>query len=93
MAGATNIRGCADFHQIALLTGMHRGSGTHIALLNQEKLAHPTRFERLTFAFGGQAPINPAVHRRRKSSGWAITWMSHDGFHEKIGGEAPVFRL
>ena len=54
-------------------------------------LAHPTRFERVTFAFGGQTPINPAVHRRRKSKGWASTWMSHDGFHEKIGGETPVF--
>jgi len=23
--------------------------------------------------------------------GWASTWMSHDGFHEKSGGETPVF--
>jgi hypothetical protein len=46
---------------------------------------------RVTFAFGGQTPINPAVHRRRKSKGWASTWTSHDAFHEKIGGETPVF--
>jgi hypothetical protein len=26
----------------------------HIALKNKGKLAHPTRFERVTFAFGGQ---------------------------------------
>ena len=26
----------------------------HIPLQNKEKLAHPTRFERVTFAFGGQ---------------------------------------
>jgi len=25
-----------------------------IALKNKEELAHPTRFERVTFAFGGQ---------------------------------------
>jgi hypothetical protein len=25
-----------------------------IALKNEEELAHPTRFERVTFAFGGQ---------------------------------------
>jgi len=56
-----------------------------------KKVAHPTRLERVTFAFGGQTPINPAVHRRRKSKGWAITWMSHDEFHEKIGGETTVF--
>jgi hypothetical protein len=31
-----------------------------------KKLARPTRFERVTFAFGGQSPTNPAVHRRRK---------------------------
>ncbi len=28
--------------------------GTHIPLQNKKKLAHPTRFERVTFAFGGQ---------------------------------------
>jgi hypothetical protein len=27
---------------------------------------------------------NPAVHRRRKLKGWASTWMSHDGFHERL---------
>jgi hypothetical protein len=44
----------------------------------------------VTFPFGGQTPTDPAVHRRRKLKGWAITWMDHDGFHEKIGGETPV---
>jgi hypothetical protein len=24
--------------------------------------------------------------------GWASTWMSHDGFHEKIGGRNASFR-
>jgi hypothetical protein len=28
--------------------------GKHIPLQNKKKLAHPTRFERVTFAFGGQ---------------------------------------
>jgi hypothetical protein len=23
--------------------------------------------------------------------GWASAWMSHDGFHEKIGSETPAF--
>jgi hypothetical protein len=32
-------------------------------------LARPTRFERVTFAFGGQTPTNSAVHRRRKLVG------------------------
>jgi len=57
--------------------------GTHIPLQNK-KLAHPTRFERVTFAFGGQTPTNPVVHRRRKLKGWASTWTSHDGFHERL---------
>jgi hypothetical protein len=47
--------------------------------------------ERVTFAFGGQTPTHPAVHRRPKLKGWASTWMSHDGFHEKIGSETPAF--
>jgi hypothetical protein len=67
------------------------GPGTHIPLQNKKKLAHPTRFGRVTVAFGGQTPTNPAVHRRRKLKGWASTWMSHDGFHEKIGSEKPAF--
>jgi len=29
-------------------------SRQHIPLQNKKKLAHPTRFERVTFAFGGQ---------------------------------------
>jgi hypothetical protein len=53
-------------------------------------LARPTRFERVIFAFGGQTPTSPAVHRRPKLKGWS-SWMSHDGFHEKIGAETPVF--
>jgi len=28
--------------------------GAHIPLKNKKKLAHPTRFERVTSAFGGQ---------------------------------------
>jgi hypothetical protein len=59
--------------------------------VNKRKMTRPTRFERVTFAFGGQTPTNPAVHRRRKLKGWASTWMSHDGFHEKIGSETPAF--
>jgi hypothetical protein len=45
----------------------------------------------VTFAFGGQTPTNPAVHRRRKLKGWASAWMNHDGFHENIGLETPAF--
>jgi hypothetical protein len=45
--------------------------------MDQEEVARPTRFERVTFAFGGQTPTNPAVHRRRKLKGWTSTWMSH----------------
>src|SRR6266436_4035962 len=74
-----------------LLAGIRQSPSSnpraHTALEDKEKLAHPIRFERVTFAFGGQAPNNPAVHRRPKLKGWASTWMSHDGFHEKIGGE------
>jgi len=29
-----------------------------------EELAHPTRFERVTFAFGRQAPTTPIAERR-----------------------------
>jgi hypothetical protein len=29
-------------------------SGPHIALQNRKKMAHPTRFQRVTFAFGGR---------------------------------------
>jgi hypothetical protein len=29
----------------------------HIALKNKKKLARPTRFERVAFAFGGRRPI------------------------------------
>jgi len=65
--------------------------GGHIVLQHKKTLARPTRFEGVTFAFGGQTPTNPVVHRRPKLKGWASTWMSHDGFHEKIGGETPVF--
>ena len=35
-----------------------------IALKNKEKLAHPTRFERVTFAFGGQTPTPPISEQR-----------------------------
>jgi hypothetical protein len=28
--------------------------GAHIPLKNKKKLAHPTRFERVTFAFGAR---------------------------------------
>jgi hypothetical protein len=38
----------------------------------------------VTFAFGGQTPTNPAVHRRRKLKAWASSWMSHDGFRENL---------
>jgi hypothetical protein len=34
--------------------------GTHIPLKNKKKLAHPTRFERVTFAFGGQGLLEKA---------------------------------
>jgi hypothetical protein len=34
-------------------------------------------------ALAYQSRNYPAVHRRRKLKGWASTWMSHDGFHEK----------
>jgi hypothetical protein len=46
--------------------------GTHISLQNKKKLAHPTRFERVTFALGEQTPTNPAVHRRRKLKDWPV---------------------
>jgi hypothetical protein len=29
---------------------------------SQFQVAHPTRFERVTFTFGGQTPTNPAVY-------------------------------
>jgi hypothetical protein len=29
-------------------------------VINQEEMAHPTRFERVTFAFGGQTPTPQA---------------------------------
>jgi len=34
--------------------------GKHIPLQNKKKLAHPTRFERVIFAFGGQRSIYAA---------------------------------
>jgi hypothetical protein len=40
---------------------------------------HPTRFERVIFAYGGQTPTDPAVQRRRKLKGWASSRTSHDG--------------
>jgi hypothetical protein len=51
------------------------GSGTHIALQNKEQLAHPTRFERVTFAFGGQVFYSMA---RRGAPGTASrsTWFT-----------------
>jgi hypothetical protein len=49
------------------------------------------KFQTCDRAFGRQTPTIPAVHRRWKLKGWASTWMSHDGFHEKIGSETPVF--
>jgi hypothetical protein len=41
----------------------------HIVLQHKKTLAHPTRFEGVTFAFGEQTPTNPAVRRRRKLKG------------------------
>jgi len=38
--------------------------GAHIPLKNKKKLAHPTRFERVTFAFGGQTPTPPIPEQR-----------------------------
>src|SRR6266436_1821753 len=53
-----------DFPPDCLLAGIRQSPNSspraHTALEDKEKLAHPTRFERVTFAFGGQAPNNPA---------------------------------
>src|SRR5260221_14620470 len=69
-----------DFPPDCLLAGVRQSPSSSpradTVLEDKENLAHPTRFERVTFAFGGQTPINPAVHRRRKSKAWASTWMS-----------------
>jgi hypothetical protein len=42
----------------------------------------------LTPAFGARTLTNPAVHSMEIQE---RTWMSHDGFHEKIRGGKPVF--
>jgi hypothetical protein len=59
--------------------------------MKQGEIGAPDTIRTCDFAFGGQTPTNPAVHRRRKLKVWASTWMSHDGFHEKIGNETPAF--
>jgi hypothetical protein len=47
-----------DFHPNCLLAGIRQSPSSspraHTALEDNENLAHPTRFERVTFAFGGQ---------------------------------------
>jgi hypothetical protein len=47
-----------DFPPNRLLTRMTQSwsisPGAHIPLKNKKKLAHPTRFERVTFAFGAR---------------------------------------
>jgi hypothetical protein len=49
-----------DFPPDCLLAGTRQSLSSspraHTALEDKEKLAHPTRFERVTFAFGGQRP-------------------------------------
>ena len=58
----------SDFPSSRLRTRMTQSwsfsPGTHIPLQNKKKLAHPTRFERVTFAFGGQAPASPIADHR-----------------------------
>jgi hypothetical protein len=47
-----------DFHPDCLLVGIRQSPNSspraHTALEDKDNLAHPTRFERVTFAFGGQ---------------------------------------
>jgi hypothetical protein len=51
----------------------------HIALYNKEKLAHPTRFERVTFAFGGQhQPTLLSIADRNWRVGPVLGWATMD---------------
>ena len=71
--GEPNSSACGNFFQ--LLTCANEPElklQAESAYRVVKKLARPTRFERVTFAFGGQSPTNPAVHRRRKLLGWPV---------------------
>jgi hypothetical protein len=50
------------------------------------EVAHLTRFELVTFAFGGQTPTNPAVHRRPPTEIEGLGWYLDEPL-PKIGSE------
>jgi hypothetical protein len=57
-----------DFPPDCLLAGIRQSPSpsprAHTALEDKENLAHPTRFERVTFAFGGQTSPLPIAGQR-----------------------------
>jgi hypothetical protein len=63
----------------------------HIVLQHKMTLARPTRFERVTFVFGGQNANQPCCPPPTEIEGLGQCLDEHDGFHEKIGGETPAF--